>query len=71
MKAKFIRESINIQRPKARRNIDVDYNNVRSLGSQDSEKITITIEFIGFGDTTKLKTEELLRKVMFKIGDEL
>jgi hypothetical protein len=71
MGAKFLRESLSIERPVQKQRIITDFNNVRSIGLQEPERIIITIEFIGSGDTTKLITEELLNKAMNKIGDVL
>jgi hypothetical protein len=71
MGAKFLRESLSIERPVQKQRIITDFNNVRSIGPQEPERIIITIEFIGEGDTTKLTTEDLLNKAMNKIGDVL
>jgi len=71
MTAKFLRETIAIERPGPKRRIETDFNNVKMLGSQEPERIIIIIEFIGSGDTAKLTTEELLNKAMNKIGNEL
>lgn len=71
MKAKFLRETISIERPVPKKNIQTDFNNVKFFELQGPEIITITIEFIGSGDTTNLKTEDLLHKIMNRIGEEL
>jgi hypothetical protein len=70
MKPKFFRETITIERPEVGKSLQEMPDGFKTP-VKNSERIIITIEFIGYGNTSELKTEELLKKAMNKIGDAL
>jgi len=65
---KFIQTSIGLQRtpPKP---IKHEVNGM--VLRMQEETLTITLEYIGFGDTTKITNEQLIDKIKTLLGDEI
>jgi len=67
-KGKFILTEIGINRTPPKQKIDKHLNVF--LGMTE-ERLSINIEYIGFGDTTGIKSEDVYNKIASVLGDEL
>lgn len=64
MELDFLKQTIEVERtpPKF-------LSEKAGLFELSSEKLKVTIELVGYGNTTEISTNELLQRIMDKIGD--
>ena len=65
---KFIQTSIGLQRTPPK---PIEYGTTGIGLRVQEETLTITLEYIGFGDTNKITNEQLIDKLKVLLGDEI
>jgi hypothetical protein len=65
---KFIQTSIGLQRTPLK---SIKHAPTRMTVRMQEETLTITLEYIGFGDTTKITNEQIMDKIKSLLGDEI
>jgi hypothetical protein len=68
MDAKFLRESLTVERKPLEKQ---KYLNSDQFFHVGPERLFITMEFVGCGDTREITLEEISKKLLNKIGDEI
>jgi hypothetical protein len=61
MKAKFLRKDVSVKR---------DFK-ADEISGNKSELLTVTIDFVSYGNTSTISYQEIIDKVIKKITDEL
>lgn len=65
---KFIQTSIGLQRTPPK---PIKHEPTGLIVRVQEETLTITLEYIGFGDTTKITNEQIMEKIRCLLGEEL
>ena len=65
---KFIQTSVGLKRTPPK---PIRHEATAMTFRMQEEKLTITLEYIGFGDTTKITNEQLMDKLKALLGDEI
>ena len=65
---KFIQTSIGLQRTPPK---PIKHELTGMVVRMQEETLTITLKYIGFGDTTKITNEQIMDKIKALLGDEI